>query len=191
MRNKNQFILCVITICSVLFIVICAIRIVSATTPEQCGERIYIERLMPDTEIPTTENPVETTMYYTDQDAEILAKVLWRECGNVKSMTEQACVAWTVLNRVDFYGKSVYDIASEPHQFVYVENTPIHEKVLALAYDVLDRWNFEKNGFGEDGRVLPKEYMHFKGDGSHNYFRNAYNYPYDIWDYSYDSPYDN
>lgn len=153
----------------------------------------------------STEDPVTTTTnaevteptaeekkhikYYTDQDAVDIAKVLYRECGGVPSTTEQACVVWTVLNRVDHDESTIYDVVRTPAQFAFKESYPVWEDLLELAYDVLERWNLEKNGETNVGRVLPKEYMFFRGDGKHNYFRNGYKGSYDIWDYSLDSPY--
>ena len=44
----------------------------------------------------------------------------------------------------------------------------------------------------EEGRVLPPEYCWFSGDGSHNYFRDAYGLKKaNIWDWSLESPYEN
>lgn len=129
--------------------------------------------------------------YFTEDDATDLAKVLLRECGGIPSQTEQACVAWCVLNRVDKYGSSVYDVLREPNQFAFSESTEVRNDLYELAEDVLMRWNDEKNGILDSGRVLPREYMYFHGDGVHNYFRNAFSGDYDIWDYSIESPYEN
>ena len=133
---------------------------------------------------------VKDTMYYTHQDAIHIAKVLYRECRGIKSTTEKACVAWTILNRVDAFEDTVYEVVSAPYQFAYKENTPVWDELLEIANDVLERWNLEKNGVKDVGRVLPKEYLYFLGDGKHNHFRNAYKEPYEIWDYSLESPYE-
>lgn len=130
-------------------------------------------------------------MYYTDSDVSDIAKVLLRECGGVPSKTEQACVAWCVLNRVDKYEMSIYEVLRAPNQFAFDESAEIRDDLFELAKDVLQRWNDEKNGVTNSGRVLPKDYIYFHGDGVHNYFRNSFDGAYDIWDYSLDSPYDN
>lgn len=130
-------------------------------------------------------------IYYTEQDVIDVAKVLYRECYGLPSMTEQACVAWTILNRVDNWDRTIYDVVREPNQFAYYSDTPVIEPMIELATDVLNRWSLEKNGIEDVGRVLPRDYMHFFGDGSHNYFRNAYTGNYDTWDYSLPSPYEN
>lgn len=147
-----------------------------------------------------TSNPVETVIsepvqeyitYFTEDDAVDLAKVLVKECGGVPSKTEQACVAWCVLNRVDKYESSIYDVLREPNQFAFSESAEVREDLYELAKDILQRWNDEKNGIADSGRVLPQEYIYFHGDGVHNYFRNAFSGNYDIWDYSIESPYEN
>lgn len=141
------------------------------TTVETEAEQIYIQ-------------------YYTKQDAIDIAKVLYAECGGVPSVTEQACVAWTILNRVDKYESTVYSVVRAPNQYAFRSGSPVNDDLLDLAYDVLDRWNREKNGETDVGRVLPPEYTFFWGDGSHNHFRDNYNGSYNIWDYSLESPYE-
>lgn len=137
------------------------------------------------------ETPADTPVYqyYSDQDAIDIAKVLYNECRGIPSTTEKACVVWTILNRVDYYGSSVYSIVRSPNQFAFYEGTPVDSELLSLAYDVLDRWSQEKNGETNVGRVLPRDYMFFFGDGVHNYFRNSYSSPYTTWNYSLASPY--
>lgn len=139
-----------------------------------------------------TENVAEV-MYYTEEEVVMLAKLLQRECGGVKSVTEQACVAWTVCNRVnsdEFDGDTVAEVVTARHQFAYYYDTPIYDNLYELALDVLTRWNAELNGEESVGRVLPREYTYFTGDGKHNYFRDTYKGGYSIWDYSLPSPYE-
>lgn len=135
-----------------------------------------------------TENPY--TVYYSDEDAVDIAKVLRGECADVPSRQERACVAWTILNRVDNDGRSIHDTIRMPNQFEFKEHAEVRDDLLDLAYDVLERWNKEKNGEENVGRVLPREYTFYYGDGRHNYFRNAFRKPYDIWDYSLENPYE-
>lgn len=132
-------------------------------------------------------------MYYTEDEVVMIAKLLQRECGGIPSDTEKACVAWTVCNRVDsdsFYGNTITEIVTARHQFAYYYDTPVSDELYELALDVLTRWNLERNGEVSVGRVLPKDYTYFAGDGVHNYFRNAYKGNYSIWDYSLPSPYE-
>lgn len=141
--------------------------------------------------IPTAEESTEV-MHYTEDEVVMVAKVLQRECGGVPSVTEQACVAWTICNRVDsdeFDGNTIADVVTARYQFAYYYNTQVDDELYELALDVLSRWNAERNGEMSVGRVLPKDYTYFTGDGVHNYFRNAYKGNYSIWDYSLPSPY--
>lgn len=131
------------------------------------------------------------TMYYTENDVIALAKTLYNECRGVVSDMEKACVAWVVCNRVDAgkYGRTVYDVVAAPHQFAYRSNTPVTDQMYDLAIDVLTRWNKEKNGHVDVGRVLPSDYLFFHGDGKHNYFRKNYSDRSKFWNYSLENPY--
>lgn len=132
----------------------------------------------------------EVVTYYTDEDIIMIAKVLWAECRGVPSDTEKACVAWTILNRVDADdSQTIADVIKAKHQFAWNSGSPVDDGLYDLAADVLERWNLEKNGQSDVGRVLPSDYLWFSGDGNHNYFRNEYKGG-DIWDYSLPSPYE-
>ena len=128
--------------------------------------------------------------HYTEDDIVMLARLLYNECGGVDSVTEQACVVWTVLNRVDHGGISIAEAVKSPNQFAYSSSAPVWDNLYWLAEDVLSRWNAEQNGDTSVGRVLPPDYRWFGGDGKHNHFRNAYDGDYQIWDYSLESPYE-
>lgn len=142
-------------------------------------------------EVVQEETPdVEYVQYYTDADAIDIAKVLYKECRGVPSVTEQACVAWTILNRVDNQQSSIHDVVRSPRQFAFSSSTKVDSTLLELAYDVLERWNAEKNGEVEVGRVLPKEYIYFNGRNGHNWFRDKFSGSYNTWDYSLPSPYE-
>lgn len=124
-------------------------------------------------------------------DAVLIAKTIGVEalyCSTV----EQAAVAWCILNRVDDqrYPATVYEnvTPTSPRQFAYYPETPLRDDLYELALDVISRWLREKAGEVEVGRVLPKEYLYFTGDGKHNYFRIVENKG-DAWDWSLDDPY--
>lgn len=156
------------------------------TTLLYIGDVDALEAVMP------TKDATEI-MYYTEDEVVMVAKVLQRECGGLLSVTEQACVAWTICNRVDsdeFNGDTVAEIVTARYQFAYHYDTPVTDELYDLALDVLSRWNAERNGEVSVGRVLPKDYTYFTGDGVHNYFRNSYKGNYSIWDYSLPSPYE-
>ena len=59
---------------------------------------------------------------------------------------------------------------------------------VAIAADVLIRWEREKREGGEVGRVLPAEYVFFTGDGEVNHFRTEYEGGM-FWDWSLKNPY--
>ena len=122
----------------------------------------------------------------------MLARVVFVEGRGVASQTEQACIIWTVLNRVDAYGKSISEIILAPHQFSYKEEAPFYDDfgrdLRELARDVLQRWTLEHMGEVDVGRVLPSNYFFFTGKNGHNWFRMEYK-GIEYWDYSFTSPY--
>jgi hypothetical protein len=129
--------------------------------------------------------------YYEDNWVTLLAKTAFAEARGIKSKTEIACVIWSILNRYDIGQGTIKNIVV--NQYAYYSSAPTVSgygyDLIELARDVLNRWNQEKNGYENVGRVLPKDYIYFTGDGNHNYFRNKYktnNY----WDYSLVSPYE-
>ena len=131
----------------------------------------------------------------TESLAIMLAKIVYGESRGIWSTTEQACIIWTVLNRVDagMYG-SVYAAIVAPYQFAYSAASPTTDDygrdLLALARDVLYRWHLEREGQAEVGRVLPRRYCWYGGDGSHNYFRSSYAGRGSIW-FGLKTPYEN
>lgn len=133
--------------------------------------------------------------YYTDADAVMLAKTMYNEARGINSKIELACVAWTVLNRVDAGYGTIYQVLIAPNQFAYSSFAPTTNDynidLLELSIDVLDRWSREKNGEVDVGRVLPNDYLWYGGHSGHNWFRNEYNNFKNPWDYSLPSPYEN
>ena len=122
-----------------------------------------------------------------------IARTVWGEARGC-SETEQAAVIWCILNRVDssirYMPDNIIDVVTQKHQFLgYVKTFPVTEKIRELVIDVLTRWEMEKAGVENVGRVLPPEYMWFHGDGRHNHFRDSYRGG-NRWDWSLDSPYE-
>ena len=128
--------------------------------------------------------------YFTEADVLMVAKILEVECPYVPSLTRQAAVAWTICNRVDngVGGYTIYSVCTYPNQYAYYPNTPVRDSMLWLARDVLTRWEREKNGETNVGRVIPSDYMWFVGSNGENHFRNSYKGG-RIWDWSLSSPY--
>ena len=122
-----------------------------------------------------------------------LAKMVWGEARGC-STTEQAATIWCVLNRYDsgdrFWADTVEGITTQPCQFYgYDPSNPVDPDILALVEDVLARWMAEKECVGSVGRVLPREYLYFTGDGVHNYFTTEWQGG-QTWDWSLESPYE-
>lgn len=164
-------------------------------------EDVEIEETEPEETIPEpVEIEVEYPKLYTDYDAIALAKMVWGEArgmgdlwtwrGTVSGKAQQAACIWTVLNRYDAgFGNSIIDILSAPHQYAgYNSSYPVEAEYLELARDVLDRWNREKHGETDVGRVIPSDYFWFRGDGKHNYFRNEFDTR-RTWDWRLEDPY--
>ena len=122
-----------------------------------------------------------------------IARTVWGEARGC-SETEQAAVIWCILNRVDssirYMPDNIIDVVTQKHQFLgYVKTFPVTKKIRELVIDVLTRWEMEKAGVENVGRILPPEYMWFHGDGRHNHFRDSYRGG-NRWDWSLDSPYE-
>ena len=137
---------------------------------------------------------IETTAVYEpwtvdQEDAEMLARLAWCE-GRGCTTTNQAAVMWCVLNRVDDprFPDSIQDVILAPGQFYYLSWAPVTDDLLALAQDVLARWRME-DVLVDSGRVLPKEYCWFRGNGTENVFRDAYQGG-TIWNWVLESPYE-
>lgn len=114
-----------------------------------------------------------------EQTVIVLAKVLYGESRGVKSITNKACVVWCVLNRVDDKKEFKRDTtpikaATRKYQFAYRAGFPATPANIALVKDILARWELEKQGVADVGRVLPKEYTFFSGRGKYNLFRDQY-----------------
>lgn len=124
-----------------------------------------------------------------EEEAKALAQMAWGEARGCSTM-EIAATMWCVLNRVDAGYGTVLEVISAPNQFHgYNKYHTVDERIYNLAVDVLTRWQMEKQGAIDVGRVLPQEYLWFVGDGKHNHFRNAYKNG-TRWDWSLPNPYE-
>lgn len=129
-------------------------------------------------------------------EAVMLARLVRGEAGGIWSLTEQACVMWVVLNRVDTgnWGDTIAEVITSPYQFYYIPSFGTTDDygrdLIWLAEDVISRWEREKAGETDVGRVLPAEYLYFGGDGYHNYFRTTYEFGNGRWYYELPSPYE-
>lgn len=138
------------------------------------------------------EEPERDMSAWTDAAAYI-AKTVYGEamvCGT----TERAAVVWCILNRADDARDAtpagVIAVVTKPYQFHgYAADHPLLPELEELALDVIERWLDEKDGETEVGRVLPREYLFFIGDGKHNHFRTEWDGG-RVWDWSLQSPYE-
>ena len=124
--------------------------------------------------------------------ARYLAKTVYGEARGC-STTQQAAVIWCVLNRVDsdnlYSPDEVIKVITKKNQFHgYIPSNPVTDEHYNLAIDVLTRWLREKSGEANVGRVLPKNYLYFSGDGKVNHYRTDWDGG-NRWDWSLKSPY--
>lgn len=135
---------------------------------------------MPETipEPPQTAEAEQEEEFTPDEaDVEMLARLIWGEARGVRSTMEKAAVVWCVLNRVDDprWPDTIAQVVTQKHQFMgYSRKHPATEEFKELATDVLIRWEREKAGCADVGRVIPAKYTFFAGDGRRNHFRNKY-----------------
>ncbi len=147
----------------------------------------------PEPEAATPAQPaVEPAKLYTEADVEMLARLIYTEARGVRSKTEQAAVVWVVLNRLDNPNrlqKTIAEVVCAPYQFDYRPWVPVTDEFKALAVDVLERWQAEKDGQADVGRVLPPEYQYFEGWGGRNWFSAEWKSG-EFWGWGLDSPYE-
>ena len=139
---------------------------------------------------PELKQKIEYLVSTYDNEIIMATKVMVAEAGGVYPLSHRAAVVWCILNRVDATGSSISSIITAPHQFAWFPSKSYSQEQYNLVKDIFTRWLLEKEGFENVGRVLPKEYKWFHGDGYQNHFRNAYSGGYTIWDWSFPSPYD-
>lgn len=135
--------------------------------------------------------------YLAGDPAIYIAKTVWGEARGCTTV-EQAAVIWCILNRVDselaYMPDDIISVITQIdghghyHFRGYNPDFPVTDEIYDLVVDVLARWELEKTGVEDVGRVLPKEYLYFHGDGRFNYFRDEYSGG-NRWDWSLPNPY--
>ena len=119
-----------------------------------------------------SEAPVYYEMYFTEDDVAEVAKMLWGEARGCTRDNQIKC-AWIVCNRVDDkrFPDTIQGVLEQPSQFHGYDPTyPVTDELYSVAFDVLTRWSYEKQGIPVR-RELPSSYMWFTGDGVQNHFR--------------------
>ena len=135
----------------------------------------------------------EIEIFVDETEATYIAKTIWGEARGCSKM-EQAAVAWCILNRVDsdlpYIPNSIREVVTQKGQFHgYSKDFPVDDDIYNLAVDVIERWQREKLGEENVGRVLPKEYLYFYGDGERNHFTIEWKDK-ATWDWSLENPYE-
>ena len=119
--------------------------------------------------------PVYYEMYFTEDDVAEVAKMLWGEARGCTRDNQIKC-AWIVCNRVDDerFPNTILGVLEQPSQFHgYDPAYPVTDELYSIAFDVLTRWSYEKQGIPVR-RELPTTYLWFTGDGEQNHFREGW-----------------
>ena len=122
-----------------------------------------------------SESPIYYEMYFTEEDVAEVAKMLWGEAQGCTRDNQIKCV-WAVLNRVDDerFPDTIQGVLEQPSQFHGYDPTyPVTSELYDVAFDVLTRWSYEKQGIPVR-RELPSSFLWFTGDGVQNHFREEY-----------------
>lgn len=128
----------------------------------------------------------------SEEEEIALAKCIYGEDRSGKGLVQKkAAVIWCILNRLDT-GKwnTVMEVITAPHQFSgYNTNNPVEDWAVELVKDVVLRYELEKLGYEDVGRVLPNTWLFFAaGGGEENRFRETYESR-EYWDWSLPDPY--
>ena len=174
----NQFIM--VLVCIALLALLICIVYARATWDEQPVTAPTVTAEAPSepeqTEAPElSETPVYYEMYFTEDDVAAMAKMLWGEARGCTRDNQIKC-AWVVCNRVDDdrFPDTIQSVLEQPSQFHGYDPTyPVTSELYDVAFDVLTRWSYEKQGIPVR-RELPNTYLWFTGDGEQNHFREAW-----------------
>ena len=191
--KSKTFIILISTLilCLVLFVTsVCGYFIVKNLVKEKAvAAQIQAKTVL--TEIKDVEPEPEPQPTIEDIYADsipYIAKTVWGEARGC-SKDQMAAVIWTILNRVEDnrWPNSIIGVITQPSQFHgYNSDWPVTDDIYNLTVDVLTRWEKEKAGETNVGRILPKGYLYFHGANGINHFRTSNG---KIWDWSLDSPY--
>lgn len=134
--------------------------------------------------------PSQTPNLFTGGEMEMMAKVLYAEARGVESKMEQAAVVWVILNRLDTgaWGHTIEDVVTYPNAVAYYESTPVNSTMMDIVIGVTTTYSQEKQGLPVGGRVIPKDYLYFTGDGERNHFTREWGSS-EEWDWSLPNPY--
>lgn len=192
-------------ICVVLFVLLfvtalCKVSGESADVEEKpISEETTLhpqEKYEPDATVVPDKTSTQFIAQFTDEEINMAAKTVWGEARGIESEMEQAAIVWCFLNRYDCngrFGTTLEEVITAPGQFHYSKSfktvDDFGRDIKELVRDVIGRWEREKNGQTDVGRVLPNDYLWFGGENGHNWFRNSYDSFDNIWDWTLPNPY--
>ena len=170
----NQFIMALV--CIVLLALLLCIVYARATWEEKPVTAPTVTAEAPvEPEPEPSEAPIYYEMYFTEEDVAEVAKMLWGEARGCTRDNQIKC-AWVVCNRVDDerFPDTIHEVLEQPSQFHgYDPSYPVTSELYDVAFDVLTRWSYEKQGIPVR-RELPESFLWFTGNGRENIFREVY-----------------
>lgn len=111
---------------------------------------------------------------YSARDVELLAKTVWGEARGC-SRDEQKLVVWCICNRADARGQSLEEVVTAKRQFHgYDEDNPVSDSIVALVEEVLQAWERGEAALVLAPYATTSDYQYFRGDGTHNWFREEW-----------------
>ena len=140
-----------------------------------------------DTQLPPTEWKFEYPAI-TERELTLLAQLVKGEAENC-GLTQKAAVIWVVFNRVDCGSGTIEEVVTGGAFYGWGDWQDATQANKDLALDVYIRWQAEKAGIPDVGRIIPNDCRHFSGDGKQNYFRVGGIKGY-LWDFSLPTPYE-
>lgn len=142
------------------------------------------EELFASQKVAWLERQAQLEQYFSDDEVIMMAQLIDIEAGGVFPLYRRAAVGWTVTNRLDsglYDQSSIGGIIAQEGQYAWYAGRSYDSVNYEIALDVLTRWADERISGEQDlGRVLPKEFMSFYGDGEQNYF---YDREGNFWDF--------
>lgn len=171
-----------------LLAVVCIVTLRACSKPEDPVEEVQVT-----IEDISECNSEEITDYTPSvEDVSLLARLIYAEAGSIESTMEKAAVAWCALNRVETPGfpNTLQEVIEQEGQFIaYSKHTPVTGENKCIATDVLKRYYLESQGEESVGRVLPKTYVYYRGNGVHNYFTEDF-LGWEVWMFDCENPYE-
>ena len=173
----NQFITAftLIVLLALLICIVYARATWEGEVPPSSAPTVAVEETVEPEQPEPSEAPIYYEMYFTEEDVAEVAKMLWGEARGCTRDNQIKC-AWVVCNRVDDerFPDTIRGVLGQPSQFHGYDPTyPVTSELYDVAFDVLTRWSYEKQGVPVR-RELPESFLWFTGNGSENIFREAW-----------------